>query len=64
MRIEVSTFLESGDADATKGFFKLKPRYVVVRSTIDVFLVVYSDKCLIGIDQGRREALALIHYCY
>jgi hypothetical protein len=64
MRIEVSTFLESGDADTTNGFFKLKPRYVVVRSTIDVFLMIYSDYFLISIDQGRREALALIYYRY
>jgi hypothetical protein len=34
----VSSFFDSGDADATRGFFKGKPRYVVFISTIGILL--------------------------
>src|SRR4030042_1919948 len=52
--LTVSTFSDSGEADATRGFFSYIPRYVVVRSTIKSLLSRTT-----GEDVERTHALQL-----
>src|SRR5215470_1351637 len=47
-RRTISTFFESGEAEATSGFFKCSPRYVVVKSS-DVIVFLLQRYCNVAL---------------
>src|SRR5690348_4472880 len=56
-RRAVSRLRESGDAEATSGFFRARPRYVVVKSGIVVLLCAYA---LMSRSSSRYSPLLLL----